>query len=447
MASPENAILNYFFIPLQALGADIVPSGSPWVSVSPWAVARYDKFYSTCTSDRQPTLVKSCLSNLITMHPFKPSTGSSSSYFAQTSAEVIENHASLPAPPEGLGEWRDLEDDRDLSMFTHTDYSFPPADNSAYHARRTLRIDQTAGIQDYSPQFEAAFNELQNTGGGTVLVGPGVFTHSRQIAVPSYCCLQGAGMDRTVLRVADYSPPFRNSGAIRTRHSERVSLLDFTQDGNRARQNLRNDSERYGRYGIYSHLSNFVWMRGVRVRGNLRYAFDPHGSNDRWGYFLVIEDCISEGNGLDGYTIHQYFYASVLRCVGRNNDRHGVNVISGSRFMLVKGCLFEINGVRSGKGFGICAQNNATDGKLDTNNLIFKENRVKDCFRGAVCLRDVWNVSVERNLFENCSSTREYVVYELNETREVAIRLNAIVGESRRKLKILNNAQFDESDS
>lgn len=353
-----------------------------------------------------------------------------------------DKHASAPAPPGGLGEWRDLEDGRGLSMFDGTDYAFAPAENMAYHARATEHIQQNAAVKDYSPAIEAALARLSAAGGGTLQFGPGLFNHSRQVVVPSYVCLRGAGMDETVLRASDYCAPYAVAGAIRVRDAERVSLLDFTQDGNRARQHLRTDKEQYGRYGIYTHLANFVWMARVRVRHNHKYAFDPHGSNDRWAYFLVIEDCVSEGNGLDGFTIDQTFYVSVLRCTGRRNERHGVNVISGSRFVLVKHCVAESNGSVSGKGFGLVAQNNLTDGDLNTNSVIFVENTVKDCFRGAVCLRDVWDVRVDSNRFENCSCTREYVVYELNKTRKVYISANVIVGEPRREMKCVHNPEF-----
>lgn len=347
-------------------------------------------------------------------------------------------HASLPAARGTLGEWEDLEDfTRGLRMFDNTDYAFDTALNERFHSQRVVHVKQQEGVDDYSPHFEAALADLFSFGGGTLQLDPGLYEHSRPIELPSRCCLRGAGMDLTTVKVVDNAPEFSKAGAIRTRYTRNVSILDLTQDGNRARV-----WPGYGRYGIYTHCSLYVWMRGVRVRNNHTYAFDPHGSKDRWGYYLVVEDCISECNGLDGFTIDQYFYVSVLRCVGDRNDRHGVNVITGSRVVLVKDCVFRANGAASGSGFGIVAQNNDTRGKFGTRSCRFVSNRVEDCTRGAVCLRDVSDITLRNNSFEHYNCSEDFVVYEMNHTRLVRIQENRITGNAKREVKSSNNAEY-----
>eukprot|EP00171_Calliarthron_tuberculosum_P009901 IDg9901t1 len=348
-------------------------------------------------------------------------------------------HASLPALPGTLGEWEDLESPtRGLSMFNETDYAFDTKENERMHALRVVRLDHDGSIRDYSPHFEDALAKLVSFGGGTLQLGPGEFLHSRPIELPSRCCLRGAGMDLTTVKVMDNAPEFAKAGAIRTRYTRNVSVLDLTQDGNRTRV-----WPGYGRYGIYTHCSLFVWMRNVRVRNNHTYAFDPHGSKDRWGYYLVIEDCQSERNGLDGFTIDQYFYVSVLRCVGEWNDRHGINIITGSRVVLVKDCVFRANGGASGNGFGMVAQNNDTRGKFGTRSCRFVSNKVENCFRGAVCLRDVSDITVKNNNFEHYNCARDFVVYEMNQTKKVIIRENTVAGNAPREVKSSNNAEYN----
>lgn len=350
----------------------------------------------------------------------------------------LNGRASVPAARGTLGDWEDLEEiGHGLSKFDTTDYAFDVTENEKIHSQHVVHVVFDGDICDYSPVLEEGFAKLVAAGGGTLQLGAGEFVHSKPIAVPSRCCLRGSGMDVTTVKVADNAPTFEVAGAIRTRYTRNVSVMDLTQDGNRLHV-----AAGYGRYGIYTHCSLFVWMRGVRVRNNHKYAFDPHGSKERWGYYLVIEDCVSHGNGLDGFTIDQYFYVSILRCTGNDNDRHGVNVITGSRVVLVKDCVFRANGRVSGKGFGVVVQNNDTRGKFGTKSCRVVDNRVEECTRGAVCLRDVADVQVMRNHFEHRHCEKSFVVYELNHTSGVVLRGNQVVGNARREFKCINEAEY-----
>lgn len=63
----------------------------------------------------------------------------------------------------------------------------------------------------------------------------------------------------------------------------------------------------------------------------------------------MIEDYVSEDNGLDGFTIDMSMYVSILRVRCARNARHGINICTDSTYVLVRGCLLADKGQRSGK--------------------------------------------------------------------------------------------------
>lgn len=285
-------------------------------------------------------------------------------------------------------EWRNLyhETSKGMKVFDKSDYAFKVRDNLKYCKRYTYKMEYDRNVRDWGAHIQAKVNLVYERGGGTVLLPEGDLWMTTHIEIPSYICLQGAGMYKTFLRVHASSPPYRLAGTIRTAFSERVSFFDFTQDGNR--HNLPGSGQ--NRFGIYTHLSNYVWMKNLRIIDNKWFGFDPHGANTAWSYYLVMEDCFASGNGKDGYTIDQYYYVSMLNSVAIHNDRHGINVVSGSRYVLVKGN-------KIGKNTYCClvAQNN----EFGTGSVLFKNNECIDYPLAGVCLRGVFDVDVLDNRF------------------------------------------------
>lgn len=71
----------------------------------------------------------------------------------------------------------------------------------------------------------------------------------------------------------------RNSNSAGERHSSFVAaleqIMDLTIDGNRNGQGFSDSSpsdDVYGRYGFYSQLSDYLWLKGVRVTENYGYG-------------------------------------------------------------------------------------------------------------------------------------------------------------------------------
>lgn len=175
-----------------------------------------------------------------------------------------------------LGEWRNLAKSGSLPALSKRRYAFPPSDNLKICRRRVIRVPRD-GRSDYTAIFNEKMALLRRLGGGTLKLDAGLYPHKGHIIIPSYVCLIGAGMEKTVIRLVNFAPRFPKAGSIRSFQTERVSILDLTQDGNRANQRS-GKKQAYGRYGFFSELTNFLLLRNVRVRNNKGYGFDPHGT-------------------------------------------------------------------------------------------------------------------------------------------------------------------------
>lgn len=216
-------------------------------------------------------------------------------------------------------------------------------------------------------------------------------------------------MYKTILKVHPEAPEWTKAGMMRTRFTVRVSIFDLSQDGNR--ENLPGPPQ--NRFGFYSHMANYVWMKNVRIVNNKWYGFDPHGANTAWSYYLVIEDCISAFNGKDGYTIDQYYYVSILNSVAYKNDRHGINVVSGSRYVLVKNNRLNDNPMCS-----IVVQNN----EFGTRSLRFVKNIGEGHGIAGICIRNTFDVEVFYN--KMYSTNRKANMYQLHEVNGVKLLAN-----------------------
>lgn len=331
------------------------------------------------------------------------------------------------------GEWRKLSKSGSLSGIANRKYAFPPKDNLKYCGRRTIRVPK-GSRGDYTKIFNEKMRLLGKMGGGTLKLDAGVYNHKGHIWIPSYVCLIGSGMDKTFIRLANRSPKFPKAGSIRSFETERVTIMHLTQDGNRGNQNNGKRS-RYGRYGFFSELTNYLLIRSVKVKNNLGYGFDPHGSKKHWSYYLVMENCKADNNMLDGFTIDQTVHASIIGGVSTGNDRHGYNVVTGTQLAVFRDCVARNNGQKSKVGYGFVAQNNQNYG---TSRIVFDNIRSFNSWRGAVKFKDVFDITVRRSKF-----TGKSLCYELAKTRNIRLFGNTCnVG--KRKFKVGKGAKYFE---
>ncbi len=328
-------------------------------------------------------------------------------------------------------EWKRLfhETKTGMKRFEKSDYVFAVDENLEYCRKKLVKLKMNYVTLDWGVVIQRALNEVRTSKkGGTVLLPKGTLWMRTQIEVPSYVCLKGEGMYETIMRVHPESPAYKLAGTIRTAYTERISFFDFTQDGNR--NNLAGSGQ--NRFGIYTHLSNYVWMKNVRIMDNKWFGFDPHGANTAWSYYLVMEDCYSSGNGKDGFTIDQYYFVSMLNSVATNNLRHGINVVSGSRYVLVKGNLIDGNRYCS-----LVAQNN----EFGTGSVLFSNNHCRNYPLAGTCLRGVFDVDVLNNYFS--SQVRPGVpAFYLHNTWNVKLVRNSWIKTWRKALTA--NSRYEE---
>lgn len=173
------------------------------------------------------------------------------------------------------GEWRQLSKRGSLYKLARSKWPFNPWANLAICNKRKIWLAPD-GNRDMTATINEKLRQLGAMGGGTLRLTRGTFIHTRNIEIPSYVCLVGAGMSLTVLKLRDNSPRFKFSGNIRSFETERVTVMDLTINGNRYRQRK---GQTYGRYGVFTELTNYLLLRRVRVTLHHEYGFGTSRKN------------------------------------------------------------------------------------------------------------------------------------------------------------------------
>src|SRR3990170_4170968 len=145
--------------------------------------------------------------------------------------------------------------------------------------------------------------------------------------------LQGAGMGQTILKVADgWSGDI--TGVVRTPYNQvtsKAGLLNLTIDGNRDQTTGKIDGFYTGVRPGSTQQDADIRVSGVEILDCSGYGFDPHEQTIR----LTIEDCVSHGNGLDGF-VADFIVDGVYRNnIAYNNDRHGFNVTTSTTDLIL----------------------------------------------------------------------------------------------------------------
>ena len=337
-----------------------------------------------------------------------------------------------------FGEWKDLPKTLGWSVFNSANQPFDPARNLEYCSRATINVRHQANV-DFSSSINDALKKLRATGGGTVKLDPGIYLVTTHIRMPSYTCLVGSGMKDTIIRLRDNSPKWANSGVVRSRHTERITISDLTIDGNKDRQLSTNIfGGAYGRFGFYSELTNYVYLRRVAAINNRGYGFDPHGSKKYWAYYLLLEDCYARNNSLDGFTLDQTVYVSLLNSETKANSRHGVNIVTGTRYCRIHNVLSSDNGFDSRIGCNMMVQNNQAFG---TRHVHVARSTLYNAKKAGMCMNNVTDVAFDRNTVDNPQNFG--FCYHLVSTRGATLRASTCkVTKEKRVLRVARNAIY-----
>jgi parallel beta-helix repeat protein len=274
-------------------------------------------------------------------------------------------------------------------------YNVIPSNTSYY-------ISPTATPKTVTTTLQRAIYDLGSEG-GTIYITTGIYTLINSLIIPSSNThLAGTGMEDTILKLADYAEPFAydktRAGFIRTRLTNNIIISNITLDGNKNNQ-YHDEDHLYGRFGIFTEASDYVWFDYVKVKDWQGYGFDPHGWKDGniWGNHLTITNCVSNENDWDGFTLDQTLNITVINCTAIHNGRHGFNIVTGSRFITLSNNTAIDNGYydsHGGKGCGFMIQNNRFFG---TRNAELYNNIAINNLKAGICLDDSPNIYLYNN--------------------------------------------------
>ncbi|MBD2748156.1 right-handed parallel beta-helix repeat-containing protein [Microvirga sp. BT688] len=204
-------------------------------------------------------------------------------------------------------------------------------DAAAYRVKADGVTDDTAAINN---ALQAAHDLYAANPGeglvsvilpkGTLIVSGTTDKSQGAVRLLTGTALEGAGAGQTTLKVADGST-VDITGVVRTPFNEvttDVGLFNLTIDGNRANTTGKVDGFYTGVKPNSTQQDANIHVSGVEIKNCEGYGFDPHEQTIR----LTIENCVSHGNGLDGF-VADFIIDSVYRNnIAYNNDRHGFNV-------------------------------------------------------------------------------------------------------------------------
>lgn len=204
------------------------------------------------------------------------------------------------------------------------------------------------GITDDTKAIQSALDAAE-TGGGTVYMpageyrvkGDGDAGHGA-LLIRDNVTLTGDGMGMTVVKVVDgYSDKL--TGIIRTPSGQvnhDVTIRDLSIDGNRAKTSNEIDGFFAGVKPDDPRADTNITVERVEIRDCSRYGFDPHERINN----LNISDGISHDNGYDGVAYDMIIGGTLKNMVTYDNDRHGINVVTSSRDVLLENNVSYDNG-------------------------------------------------------------------------------------------------------
>jgi hypothetical protein len=210
------------------------------------------------------------------------------------------------------------------------------------------------------PTIQMAIDSLPRDG-GMVLVPAGVFEVREKIRLPSNVELRGAGIDRTILVLADGVRDHLISNADLSDGNSDIVIRDLQLHGNHAGQ------RRWSFDGQLAGAAGEVWSFGVRFAN----VTDSLIEN------VEASDFVKDGFYL-GYNEYRGTYRTQLvGCRARGNGRNGISLVHGS-FNEIRDCQVMDNN-RTERVGGIQLE---PDGGLEVSRNRVLANRVSDNHTG-----------------------------------------------------------------
>lgn len=284
---------------------------------------------------------------------------------------------------------------------------------------------------DVQAVLQNALNQLAAAGGGTLQLQEGLYLLDGFIELGDNTNVIGAGMDKTILRLVDKAASWwipntgiKRSGLIRARLAHNLTFANFTLDGNKDNQNDDKYSK-YGRYGFYTEACDNVFLDSIAIVNFQGYGFDPHGIKDTdkiWSNNLTIVNSIAKNNAWDGFTIDQSNGVVLKNNTAIDNGRHGFNIVTGSRNVLMTDIKSINNGYyyyKETRGCGVMIQNNLYFG---TSNVRLQSSIIINSSDAGICIADVKDIIVQDTIIQKtdnkvCIKVRNVTTSLINKNR------------------------------
>ncbi|MFC3080128.1 glycosyl hydrolase family 28-related protein [Phenylobacterium terrae] len=206
------------------------------------------------------------------------------------------------------------------------------------------------GLVNDRAAIQAALDKAYQDGGGVVYIPAGVYAIDGGAATRTYAGLQvrdnvtiiGDGMGETIIKAMDGNT-VGFTGLIRTpvgEETHNVTIKDLTLDGNRANTSGKVDGFFCGTEPGSPEKCYDITLLNVEAMNCSGYGIDPHEQTVR----MWIENCVSHGNGLDGFTLDFLIDSTIKNNVSYGNDRHGFNVVTQTHNTVLEGNIAYDNG-------------------------------------------------------------------------------------------------------
>jgi parallel beta-helix repeat protein len=191
------------------------------------------------------------------------------------------------------------------------------------------------GITDDTAAIQAAVDAAHAAGGGSVYLPTGIYIVHGGATATDGCIriydnttVYGDGMGLSTIKLADH---WNKDVTGILRDPVKIGCHDITAhdlsiDGNRANNTGKVDGWFNGTLPGSTKSDLNITLDHVEVKNCGGYGFDPHEQTTN----LTITNCVSHGNGLDGFTLDFQIGAHIDNNVAYGNDRHGFNICTSS---------------------------------------------------------------------------------------------------------------------
>lgn len=226
------------------------------------------------------------------------------------------------------------------------------------------------GMTDDTAAIQAAIDAASN--GGTVLLPPGTYIIDPAVSLhlKTGVTIAGTGAG-SILKVKSNSNVLNN--IVKVEDADKVTLRDFTINGNRANQALSDAVAVH--YGVYVAASNDCRVENIIVHHTTGVGVHVYNSTG-----TIVTGCDSSHNRYHGFECEQDTSTVWQGNRSHHNDRHGIFVSpgevggTGSVGNVIDSNSFDMNG-SYGIAFGIDAQGisvGLTKDNVVTNNSVLR---------------------------------------------------------------------------